>query len=230
MTNEEFSNEFDVLVNSYFRFKNFDKKEELDSIEFNEYEKSVFLTKAQEELIVDLYKGREIINNSFEETEELRRYIDSLIKTVKLSPTDLTIEKINSNSDFFILEEDTLFLIYESVILMDTENSALVVPVSHDDYYKINNNPFKGPNRNRVLRLDVGENVVELISKYKINYYLVRYISKPSPIIIGYLPEEVTINNKHQITPCELNDALHRTILDKAVALALNSRGLNINK
>jgi hypothetical protein len=46
MTTEEFSNQFDVLLDSYRRFKDFDKKEELDSIEFNEYEKSLYLTQA----------------------------------------------------------------------------------------------------------------------------------------------------------------------------------------
>jgi hypothetical protein len=46
MTIEEFSENFDTLVSSYRRFKAFDGKEILDSIEFNEYEKSVFLTKA----------------------------------------------------------------------------------------------------------------------------------------------------------------------------------------
>ena len=46
MTTEEFSNEFDVLINSYSRYKDFDNKEILDSIEFNEYEKSLFLTQA----------------------------------------------------------------------------------------------------------------------------------------------------------------------------------------
>ena len=58
MKREEFSNGFDVLVNSYKRFKDFDKQEFLDSIEFNEYEKSLFLTKAQEELVSSLYNGK----------------------------------------------------------------------------------------------------------------------------------------------------------------------------
>ena len=39
MTTEEFSNEFDTLVSSYRRFKDFDNKEALDSLEFDEYEK-----------------------------------------------------------------------------------------------------------------------------------------------------------------------------------------------
>ena len=53
MTLEEFSNGFDTLVNSYRRFKDFDKQEMLDSIEFDEYEKSFYLTKAQEEVVTN---------------------------------------------------------------------------------------------------------------------------------------------------------------------------------
>lgn len=54
----EFSNEFDILLDSYRRFKDFDKQESYDSYDFNEYEKSVFLTKAQEDIIVELYSGK----------------------------------------------------------------------------------------------------------------------------------------------------------------------------
>lgn len=46
MTTTEFSNEFDILIDSYRRFKDFDEKEVLDSLEFSEYEKSMFLTEA----------------------------------------------------------------------------------------------------------------------------------------------------------------------------------------
>ncbi len=48
MNTVEFSNEFDTLLDSYRRFKDFDSKEELDSLDFNEYEKSIFLTDAQQ--------------------------------------------------------------------------------------------------------------------------------------------------------------------------------------
>ena len=50
MTTEEFSNEFDTLLNSY--------GENPSTIELDEYEKSVFLTKAQEEIVIDLYSGK----------------------------------------------------------------------------------------------------------------------------------------------------------------------------
>ena len=54
MTRLEFSNQFDTLVSSYRRFRDFDSKEPLDTIEFDELEKSQFLTKAQEEIIKNL--------------------------------------------------------------------------------------------------------------------------------------------------------------------------------
>lgn len=71
MTTEEFSNEFDVLLNSYSS----------GGVEFNEYEKSIFLTKAQEDLLVELYNGKNPFRESFEETEEIRRYLSNLVKT-----------------------------------------------------------------------------------------------------------------------------------------------------
>ena len=37
MTTKEFSDQFDVLLTSYLRFKKFNDKEILDSIEINEY-------------------------------------------------------------------------------------------------------------------------------------------------------------------------------------------------
>ena len=77
---------FDTLVSSYRRFKDFDNKEILDSIEFNEYEKSYFLTKAQDELVIALYNGRNVSGESFESTEELRRYLSNLVKEARLQP------------------------------------------------------------------------------------------------------------------------------------------------
>jgi hypothetical protein len=68
MTVQEFSDEFDVLASSYRRFKALDQMEQLDSLDFNEYEKSIYLTKAQEEIIKDLYSGK-YSGDSFESSE-----------------------------------------------------------------------------------------------------------------------------------------------------------------
>ena len=78
MTTEEFSNEFDTILQSYSVQNEFGQQ---NPIAFDEYEKSVFLTKAQEQIIITLYNGKNSSNESLEKTEELRRYLSNLIKT-----------------------------------------------------------------------------------------------------------------------------------------------------
>ena len=70
MTIEEFSNEFDVLLNSYAANNPFGIGQGLTQLD--EYEKSVLLTEAQESIVRDLYNGK-LTGNGFESTEEQRR-------------------------------------------------------------------------------------------------------------------------------------------------------------
>lgn len=59
MTTEEFSNEFDTLLNSYALSPNkYGMESSPLTIELDEYEKSVFLTKAQEDIVISLYNGK----------------------------------------------------------------------------------------------------------------------------------------------------------------------------
>nr|DAG97324.1 MAG TPA: hypothetical protein [Crassvirales sp.]DAI35008.1 MAG TPA: hypothetical protein [Caudoviricetes sp.] len=46
MTTVEFSNEFDILLNSYRDLKSYGNTESITSVELDEYEKSVLLTTA----------------------------------------------------------------------------------------------------------------------------------------------------------------------------------------
>lgn len=226
MTNEEFSNEFDNLVNSNSIIKPFG----VDStpLEFDEYEKSMFLTKAQESVVISLYNGN-LTGDSFEKTEELRRYLSSLVKTYSTSDK-VEGEGLTRDSYFFNLPEDTWFITYEAVVSQDTKLGCAkgtimeVVPVTQDELYKTNRNPFRMPNKRRVLRLDVEGNTVELISAYSIAEYQIRYLSKPEPIILVNLPDGLSINGLTQATECKLNPAIHRVILEMAVSLALKSR------
>lgn len=223
MTNEEFSNEFDTLVNSNSTFSS-----TLTPLEFDEYEKSVFLTKAQESVVIALYKGT-LTGDSFEKTEELRRYLDSLVKTYSTS-AQVVGKTLTSNSYLFNLPKDTWFITYEAAESKDkrlgcTKGSIMeVVPVTQDELHKTLRNPFRMPNERRVLRLDTEGNTVELISVYSIDKYWIRYLSKPDPIILIDLPEGITINEERVATKCKLNPAIHRVILEMAVSLALKSR------
>lgn len=231
MTTEEFSNEFDILINSNSTIKPFGIS--TTAFEFDEYEKSVFLTEAQESIVTSLYKGT-LTGDSFEKTEELRRYLNELVKTYSTSDKIYTNNGLTKYSTFFNIPKDTLFITYESVISNDLNlckgsNVLEVVPVTQDELTKTLRNPFKAPNKRRVLRLDVKDYKVELISFYDILEYQIRYISKPEPIILCNLPEDLSIGKTDTFSgteknECKLNPAIHRTILEMAVNLAIKSR------
>lgn len=237
MTNAELSNGFDTLVSSYRRFKDFDKQEILDSIEFDEYEKSFFLTKAQEELVMSYYDGKNIYGDSFEATEELRRQLDSLVKTKVYTLQDkVNGVGVNNNSIFFQLPSDLAFITMEQITYGDESLGCYngsrinVLPTRQDEYNKIKNNPFRGVTKYKALRLDAGDGTVEIISKYNIDKYLIRYISKPEPIVLEDLPNDLTIEGISVATECKLNPVLHETILERAVLMALRAKGINTEK
>ena len=237
MTVEEFSNEFDVLVNSYKRFKAYDSQEILDSIEFNEYEKSVFLTKAQEETVLSLYTGKNPYGDSFENTEELRRYLSNLVVDKTLEPittSDGSPLGVASNSKFFTLPDNLWFITYESVTTSgsncDNRKYMRVFPVKEDEYQAIRSNPFRGANKRRALRLDLSEGNIEIICKFEVIKYYIRYIKKLSPIILEDMPNGLTVNDIGTETECQLHESLHRRILERAVAMGLQSKGYTASK
>lgn len=228
MTTQEFSNEFDTLLNSYSTVPPYGDENKLD-ITLDEYEKSVFLTKAQEEIVVELYTGKNQFGESFERTEEIRRYLSDLVKTVVLSDKLTGHVGLSKTSMFFQLPEDVWFITYESATLKDERlgcldgEEATIVPVTQDEYYRIAKNPFRGPSKGRAVRLDIGDGVIEIISDYNIDKYLVRYLSRPKPIVLVDL-SELSVNGIKVRTECELNPVIHRAILERAVRLAIISK------
>lgn len=221
MTTQEFSNEFDILLNSFYSKASYEEGYSNQELVLNEYEKSVLLTQAQEEIVRDLYNGK-LTGESFERTEELRRCLDNLVRTVELEPFDMGYVGVTPNSSFFMYPDDTWFITYEqaTISIKDTDRTVIVVPMRQDEWHKVNNNPFKKPSKNKVIRLDCAPGVLELISDYTVSNYLIRYLCKPTPIILEMLPDDLSIDGERDITECALNTALHRMILDRAVKLA----------
>lgn len=221
MTTQEFSNEFDVLLNSYSQVAIPGEQFSKNDIVLDEYEKSVLLTQAQEEVVRGLYNGN-LTGKSFEETEELRRSLSSSIKTIVLQPIPTSDKVLTTSSKLFQLPEDVWFITYEHVTVgRVTGDIVKVIPMRQDEWHKVKDNPFRKPTDRKVIRLDYGANTVELISNGALlTDYLVKYLSKPSPIILVSLPEDLSINGEQDITECQLNTALHRIILERAVQLA----------
>lgn len=204
MTLEELSNEFDVIVNSY---------DNSQSLVFNEYEKSIYLTKAQEYIIKDLYRN-------YEGTEELNSYLKTLIKDKTYTIEDSTNIELDYPDNFlYILKE------YANINTTCKSNNRVdVLPITQDEYNEVVGNPFRG-SKSKVLRLE--ENKIKLITDLPIISYTMTYLSNPSPIILVDLPNGLTINNESKkSTTIETSESIHREILDKAVQLAIQSKTL----
>ena len=223
MTTKEFDLEFDILYDNAFS---------KGSRGLDVYEKSVFLTQAQEEIVKSYYSGYNLTKESFERTEDRRNSLKNLVKTYKTSTLINSNEKISNNSKVYKLPDNLWYIIYEQCKLKDNCIDYIEVkPVTHDEYGITIDNPFRRPNKRKVIRLDVanvGNNkVVELISATDIEEYIVRYLKKPSPIIIANFEENsetsglnLLIDGKNTITECELDSEIHRDILYRAVELA----------
>ena len=236
MTIQEFSDQFDTLLNSYSTRAMFGDEASRQTIVLDEYEKSVFLTKAQKELVLSLYNGKNPYGESFESTEEMRRYLASLIGEKYLSPITNTAGTplgLTSNSTFFTLPDDLWFITLEQVIAdrgKCGETRMKVYPVKQDEYLSIKDNPFRGANSRRALRLDLSEGNVEIVCKYLISKYYVRYLRKLSPIVLEDLPDGLSVDNISEATDCKLHEALHQRILELAVRMALQSKGYSVNQ
>lgn len=222
MNVQELSNLFDTLLQPYITKDNFGKQ---NTLAFDEYEKSIFLTKAQEQIVLELYQ-------ELEQSEEVRKYLSNLIKTDNYAPVgeqDETLINNNFKSYKVEISNDILFMIYEQCTLSDENNCinnkiVSVVPTIHDDLDKVLKNPFKSPNSRKIIRLDF-DNKIELISKYNISNYKVRYLKKPNPIILVALEDNLSINNGDtKVSNGETNPILHERIVQRAVQLAVQSK------
>lgn len=209
MTNAEFSNQFDILYNNIMS----NAAPGLD-----EYEKSVFLTQAQRDIIIGIYNGREVPGLSFESVEESRRYLSELVKEKEIKDIDFKSLIGLPDKLWFITLEQATFDSSKDPKLKDYV--AKVVPVKQDYLTTYLKNPFKGPSKDRVLRVDI-EGKVKLYSKYDIKTYYISYIEKPTPIILEDLSESyLTIDGISEESESNVNPLLHEIILKRAVTLA----------
>lgn len=226
MTTAEFNAQFDILYNGVAN----NQAPPLDL-----YEKSVYLTKAQLQLINNYFnpKGNKY-GDGFENSEKRRRDLNELVypwkTTLKISSQD----GISDDSQFFRLPLNTYMIIQEraKVISDDCNNDKYitVVPKTHDEFNVQKDNPFRST-KELIWRMDFysqggGSKNIELVSEYEIIEYKCRYIKFPEPIVLtdllaAFPTETLTIDGISQEQTCKLSENVHREILDRAVELAL---------
>ena len=215
MTVQEFSNEFDILYNNIMS----NQAPGLDA-----YEKSVFLTQAQEDVVKAYYQGSSTGIGPFENTEAVRRSLAELIETrgysyKSNSPTGLTKEVV------YQLDPDVWFIVQEHIVDQN-QNIINVIPTQYDELSKLRKNPFRGPSKDRILRIDYKDNsVILFIGNNNIDLqgenYVVTFVKQPKPIILEDLTDtSLSINDEMTPSTCQLHSSIHRLILTQAVSLA----------
>lgn len=228
MTLSEINSEFDVLYNNISSGA---------APNLNAYEKSLFLTKAQDELIRMYYSGKNSHYNSFESDEEVRRYLDTLITSGEYNLNNP--QSYGTFNDYIVNKpKDLMYVIRETAT--DASKGCLngsimsVIPITHEDLNNVLNDPFKRPNERKIIRYDdtfSGNVVFHLLSKSSISNYKITYLKKPTPIILIDLrtfnndpdseESEFTINGL--FLPSEnlnIPDVLQHKIIARAVELA----------
>lgn len=229
MTTPEFSKEFDILYDNANNA----------APGLNEYDKSVVLTQAQEELVKNYYSGFNQVKQGFESSENRRKELSQLVKDYTTSVQVVSAGAISSGSKFYEIPEETFYIVFEEIKLISADTCLNdkfieVKPITHDEYNKSIKNPFRKPNKRKAWRLDISnkdsKKVVEIISAYSTSDYHCRYIKKPSPIILTDFESDpdlqgmsLTIGGLNVVTECELNDEIHRDILNRGVELAIRA-------
>lgn len=220
MTNAEFSNEFDVLYNNITS----NQAPGLD-----EYEKSVFLTRAQDDVVKDYFNPRlNKTQEGFDGNEQRQIDFSMITKTSSYDSTKLTSATFDNKSESkrVTLSNDIMMFVNEFVDVTRNNSSLrlVVVPLDYKEYTRLQSKPCKRPLKNQAWRLidnANSSNQVELIVGYKdiITNYSIRYIKKPQAIILSDL-DGVTLDGISTEQSCELDTILHPEILQRAVELA----------
>lgn len=223
--NEQFSNEFDVLYNSITS----NQAPGLD-----EYEKSIFLNRAQDEIVKSYFNPKtNKVQEGFDGTE--RRQIDfSMITQSRIYENfDTSLFDSREQVKSVTIEDDILMLINEylevnrpfTIKPVRSEQVRLtVLPITYVEYSRLMSKPYKWPLKNQAWRLignRGGRKNVELIAGPfdTITKYAIRYVKRPRAIRLADFGN-MTIDGESTPQCCELDPILFPEIIQRACELA----------
>ena len=221
MTTTEFEVGFDVFYNNITSNQ---------APGLNTHEKSLFLTKAQDEVLKNYFtassKGN-TIGQGFDDSAKRQADFSTITRVAKCATATAT-NKRDRRSSVYTFPNDVYIVISESIVT--TENKDVqVLPLRFDEYSRLMSKPFKRPNKYQAWRLlnsgtsngNSSTKIVEVITNVGdvIKDYTVTYIRKPNPIVLGDL-DGLTIEGVGTTSECELDPILHEDILQRAVELA----------
>ena len=142
---------------------------------------------------------------------------------------------------------DVLFILNEKLVVTEGDpvtkkENYVIVPLNYKEYDREMSKAYSQPLKKQAWRLfqnqtagfDVQSELIPIwdISEdltgddpTKVAVYKIRYVKRPDPIVLVNLPDGLSIDGVTVQTECTLNPILHVDILNRAVELALTTRG-----
>lgn len=194
----------------------------------NAYEKSVILTKAQDEILKNHFNAKSKGNNTQEGFDgSQKRQIDFSMLTTAEAINNFTTAKFDprDNSKAVPIPAEAMLIINEMAEVTRGSSNILlqVVPIKFDEYSRLMSKPFKRPLKFQAWRLinNDSSNYADVVigPSDKLIEYTIRYIRRPNPIIVSDL-DGLTIDGVGTASECELDPILHEEIVQRAVELA----------
>lgn len=223
MTLQEFNTNFDLLYNNIAS----NQAPGLD-----EYEKSVFLTNAQLELVKNYFnpKGNKY-QEGFDQSPKRQLDFSTITDLMVYDITDAlpNVMKFNEDSIVFPYNDNFLFIIQELATVTDsvtrTDKNVNIRSITNVEYMMAMNKPYKYPFKHEGWRIihNTNDRKLELLLSYgdSLKSYKIRYIKRPTPIILTDLSSlGLTIDGISTPTDCILDEAMHAEIVQRAVELA----------
>lgn len=203
----------------------------------NEYEKSLFLTKAQYEIVKNYFNPRgNKYQQGFDGSPKRQSDFSTLIKSDHLEPLTTYPSHFSNKSKYFIWKDDIFLILSEqfNLSLGGKSYEYTIVPVSFEEYARLMQKPYKYPPKSQVWRLITGmgtvssdtRTAVELIGRFPQGYssttgtYSIRYVKKPEPIILTELTDGLKIENKTSPSIGSLPEYMHGEIIQRAIEIA----------
>jgi len=226
MTYTELSDAMDVLSNRYAQNKN------VSLIIFDEYEKSLYLTKAANDIVKEMMPF-------YDRNEKVKKQLLSITKSAQISTiynADVT-KRLRKDSIVYELPSDVLYVVAESI--RDTNNAILrrIKPLKDDEAYYSFDNPFRASTRGYAWRDSItfedggitkkySEIITDVLAATNPRYYL-KYICKIPPFIVTDSLEEASVDGvstNTDLTAVAPLDMLHEKILDRAITIGYMSK------
>lgn len=155
MTTAEFSNQFDLLFNNISSNQ---------APGLNEYEKSVFLTKAQDEIVKNYFQAESngnTVKKGFDDTAIRQMDFSDLIMSKTLEEENeepdvdprALVYKISKDDRVYIIINESLYLMVNQEGELKVNGIRQVVPIKYTEYMRLMSKPFKEPLKNMAWRI-----------------------------------------------------------------------------